>query len=80
MEQSYFEDNLKLNKERFTKSIFKLNANYHEHTPVELVKAFIANKQGVSLKSNRVLRKVYDNENTQMAFYLKKYEKIRSSK
>ena len=75
MEQSYFKDNLKLSKDRFTKSIFKLNSSYNEHTPLHLLQAFIANKQGVSLKGNRVLRKVYDNENTQMELYLKKFDK-----
>jgi phage/plasmid-associated DNA primase len=35
----------------------------------------VKNKQGVSLKSNRVLRKSYDNENQQMELYLKKYDK-----
>ena len=62
MEQSYFKDNLKLSKDRFTKSIFKLNSSYNEHTPLHLLQAFIANKQGVSLKGNRVLQKVYDTE------------------
>lgn len=71
----YFHNNLRLCKEKFTKSIFKFNCNYYEHTPIEKVKAFIKNKQGVSLKSNRVLRKSYDNENQQMELYLKKYDK-----
>ena len=57
----YFHKNLRLCKEKFTKSIFKFNSNYYEHAPIELVKAFIKNKQGVSLKSNRVLGKAYDN-------------------
>ena len=72
---TYFHNNLRLSKEKFTKSIFKLNCNYNEHAPVELVHSFIKNKQGVSLKSNRVLCKVYDNENMQMELYLKKYDK-----
>ena len=72
---SYFKNNLRLSKERFTKSIFKFNCNYNEHAPLELVQSFVKNKQGVSLKSNRVLRKSYDNENQQMELYLKKYDK-----
>jgi len=63
---SYFKNNLRLSKERFTKSIFKFNCNYNEHAPLELVQSFVKNKQGVSLKSNRVLHKSYDNENQQM--------------
>ena len=72
---SYFKNNLRLSKERFTKSIFKFNCNYNEHAPLELVQSFVKNKQGVSLKSNRVLHKSYDNENQQMELYLKKYDK-----
>ena len=71
----YFNKNLRLCKEKFTKSIFKFNSNYYEHAPIELVEAFVKNKQGVSLKSNRVLGKAYDNENQQMELYLKKYDK-----
>jgi len=72
---SYFKSNLRLSKERFTKSIFKFNCNYNEHAPLELVQAFVKNKQGVSLKSNRVLCKSYENESQQMELYLKKYDK-----
>ena len=72
---SYFQNNLRLSKEKFTKSIFKFNCNYNEHSPLELVQSFINNKQGISLKSNRVLCKVYDNENQQMEHYLNKYDK-----
>ena len=72
---SYFKNNLRLSKERFTKSIFKFNTNYHEHAPIELVQSFVKNKQGISLKSNRLLNKSYDNENKQMELYLKKYDK-----
>ena len=71
----YFQNNIRLSKEKFTKSIFKFNCKYNEHAPVELVQSFIKNKQGVSLKSNRVLCKVYDNENMQMELYLKNYDK-----
>ena len=72
---SYFKNNWRLSKERFTKSIFKFNCNYNEHSPFELVQSFINNKQGITLKSNRVLCKVYDNENQQMENYIKKYDK-----
>ena len=72
----YFNNNWRLSKTRFTKSYFKLNRKYNEHTPIELVQAFIANKQGVSLKNNRVLKTKYDNEEQQMGEYLKNYDKF----
>jgi len=72
----YFKNNWRLSKGKFTKSFFKLNKKYNEHTPVELVEAFINNKQGVSLKHNRVLKTKYDNEETQMKEYMKNYDKF----
>ena len=72
---SYFNNNLRLSKERFTKSIFKFNCKYNEYAPHELVQSFVKNKQGISLKSNRVLCKAYDNEQQQMELYIKKYDK-----
>jgi hypothetical protein len=71
----YFNNNWRLSKEKFTKSYFKLNRKYNEHTAIELVEAFINNKQGVSLKNNRVLKTKYDNEETQMKEYMKNFDK-----
>ena len=70
-----FKNNIRLSKEKFTKSYFKLNRKYNEHTPVELVEAFINNKQGVSLANNRVLKNKFDNEEQQMKEYVKTYDK-----
>lgn len=75
MSTPYFKNNWRLSKERFTKSYFKLNCKYNEHTPVELVQAFVKNKQGVSLKHNKVLKTKYDNEETQMTEYLNNFDK-----
>ena len=71
----YFQNYWRLNKEKFTRSIFKFNCKYNEHAPLQLVQSFVSNKQGITLKSNRVLGKIYETENIQMSLYLKKYDK-----
>jgi hypothetical protein len=75
---SYFDNNIRLLKKKFTKSVFKFNCSYNEHVPLELVQSFVINKLGVSLKRNRVLRKSYDNENKQIELYLAKYDEKES--
>ena len=64
-----------MNKEKFIQSIFKFNCNYNEYTPLQLVQTFVANKQGITLKSNCILCKVYETQNMQMTLYLQKHDK-----
>ena len=67
----YFQNNWRLNKEKFTRSIFKFNCKYNEHAPLQSVQSFVSNKQGITLKSNRVLGKIYETETIQVSLYLK---------